>query len=154
MAPGQYLALEALYNVSRRADETIVLENSVCDTPARSAEQNVIMIKDSQWAQRLWTIREGAIAKSLKIQFKDSALDMLEIIKEYSSALTGHLVSYPRSRSNSSDGIMSRTKLAIRTYIYKSHLFRLLCFLLFSAVSFDYMSINSSVIITPSYYTG
>ena len=52
----------------------------------------MIMIKDSQWAQRLWTIREGAIAKSLKTQFKDSALDMLEIIKEYSSAPTGPLV--------------------------------------------------------------
>ena len=110
-APGQYLALEALYNIFRHADATIVLENSVCNTPARSAEQNMIKIKESQWAQRLWTIREGAIAKSLKIQFKDSALDMLEIIKEYSSAPNGRLVSHPRSRSNSSDGIMSKTNV-------------------------------------------
>ena len=40
-APGQYLALEILYDVFRRADETIVLEDSVCNNPVRSAEQNI-----------------------------------------------------------------------------------------------------------------
>ena len=88
----------------------MVLEDSVCNVPARLAEQKMILIKDFQWARRLWTIHEGAIAKSLKIQFKDSALNMLEILKEYSFAPSGRLVSLPRSRSSSSDGIMSKTK--------------------------------------------
>ena len=80
-----------------------MLKDSVCNTPA----QNMILIKDSQWAQRLWTVRKGAIAKPLN---KDSALDMLET-KEFSSASNGRLVSRPRSRSNPSDVIMSKTNI-------------------------------------------
>lgn len=107
-APGKYLAIEALHDVYRRADKTVVLEDSVCKTPIRSAEQNMTKVKDSQWAKRLWTISEGAIATSLKIQFKDSALDMLDIIRDYSSATNGRLDSCTGSRSNVDDFIVSR----------------------------------------------
>ena len=107
-APGQYLAFEALYDVYRCADETIVLEDSVLNTPTRSGEQNMITIRDSQWAHRLWTIREGAIAKSLKVQFKDSALDMVAIIREYSCATNGRLVCRTGNRSKTSDSTMSQ----------------------------------------------
>ena len=92
-APGQYLALEAVYNVYRRADITIVLDESVVSTPISSAELNMIKIKESQWAQRLWTICEGAIAKSLKVQFRDTALYIRNIVREYSSAMNGSLIS-------------------------------------------------------------
>ena len=104
--PGQYLALEAVYNVYRRADITIVLDESVVNTPIRSAELNLIKIKESQWAQRLWTICEGAIAKSLKVQFKDTALDMRDIISEYSSAMNDNLKSQSGSQNHVGDGIM------------------------------------------------
>ena len=107
-APGQYLAFEALYDVYRRADNTIVLEESLFNSPTHSAEQNLSKIKDSQWAQRLWTVREGAIAKSLKIQFKNSALDMLEIIRDYSSAKNGGLKPHTGSRNDLDEGNMSR----------------------------------------------
>ena len=102
-----------LDDILRRTDKTIVLQDSVCKTPARSAEQNMIEIKDSQWTRRLSTIREGAIAKFLKIQLNDSALDMLETIKEHLSAPSSRHVSRPRSRRNSSDGIMSETRFGI-----------------------------------------
>ena len=103
-SPGQYLAFEALYDIYRRADNTIVLEESVFNTPTHSAEQNLMKIKDSQWAQRLWTVREGAIAKSLKVQFKNSALDMLEIIRDYSLAKNDRLIPHTESRNDLGDG--------------------------------------------------
>ncbi|KAL6716602.1 hypothetical protein ACLMJK_006169 [Lecanora helva] len=107
-APGQYLAFEALYNVYRRADETVVLDESVYNTPRRSAEQNLIKIRDSQWAQRLWTIREGAIAKSLKVKFKDCSLDMLDINSEFSTAISGHLMSWAAEDWKMSENMMDQ----------------------------------------------
>lgn len=114
-APGQYLAFEALYDVYRCADETIMLDDSVLNTPTRSAEQNMIKIKDSQWAHRLWTIREGAIAKSLKVQFQDSVLDLVALIREYSSAANGRLGYRTGNRSKTSDSTMS--KMAVDKFI-------------------------------------
>ena len=107
-APGKYLALEAVYHVYRRADETIVLDESVINAPIRSTELNLLRIKESQWAQRLWTICEGAIAKSLKVQFKDAALDMRKIIEEYSSAMNGTLVSQGESQDHVGNGTTYR----------------------------------------------
>ena len=106
--PGQYLALEAAYNVYRRADATIVLDESIVNTPTGSAELNMGKIKESQWAQRLWTICEGAVAKSLKVQFKDSALDMRDMIGEYSSAIKGSLIFQNGSQNHVADGIINR----------------------------------------------
>ena len=112
-APGQHLAFEALYDIYRRADETVVLDESIYNTPIRSAEQNLTRIKDSQWAQRLWTIREGAIAKSLKVQFKDSNLGMLDIIRDYSTVTNGRLTSRTGSSSHICDEVMDTRSVDI-----------------------------------------
>ena len=72
-APGQYLALEAWYNVFQACGR------NHCARIFGMQYPNALGGAEYDRDQRLWTIREGAIAKSLKIQFKDSASDTLEM---------------------------------------------------------------------------
>jgi len=63
------------------ADKVLVLESSLeqIDSSQLSDLEMLIRIISSKWTRRLWTLQEGALAKSLYFQFADKAVDLDEI---------------------------------------------------------------------------
>jgi hypothetical protein len=92
--PGKAIAFEALGSIFRSADAVLALDVSTIGSDTASAKQNILKIRSSMWAKRLWTIREGALAKSLQVQFKNNAVDLDGIIQQYSINEDNSLISW------------------------------------------------------------
>jgi hypothetical protein len=97
--PGNVLALEKLGYIFRTAEIVLALDVFVLKFKATSAKENLSRIQSSQWAKRLWTIREGALGKRLRFQFKDTALDLDAIVEQY-SADRHHTFKSPNNRED------------------------------------------------------
>jgi len=71
------LAIILMRKTYREADKVLVLENYLRSHPAEpmSKFERMARVFCSSWTQRLWTLQEGVLAKSLFIQFADIALD-------------------------------------------------------------------------------
>ncbi len=70
--PGKSMAFELLDKVYRRAGMVLALDMSIQNICMSSAREDLKTIQQSAWAQRLWTIREDALANCIKLQFKDA----------------------------------------------------------------------------------
>ncbi|KLU85489.1 hypothetical protein MAPG_04512 [Magnaporthiopsis poae ATCC 64411] len=76
------IALERIAAVYRRAAHVLVLDKSVFpftsdgEGPAKAAENCLRMVGSSTWMRRLWTLQEGALARSLYFQFKDRPIQL------------------------------------------------------------------------------
>ncbi|KAI9871761.1 MAG: hypothetical protein M1830_002482 [Pleopsidium flavum] len=74
------LAIILMRKTYREADKVLVLENYLRFHPAEpmSEFERMARIFCSSWTQRLWTLQEGVLARSLFIQFADTALNFNE----------------------------------------------------------------------------
>ena len=101
--PGNAIALEKLDSVFRGADAVLALDVSILSSEADTelaTEGNFLKVKNSMWAKRLWTVREGALAKSLRVQFKDAAVDFDDVIDQYMAVKGDSLVSWTGTIAN------------------------------------------------------
>lgn len=72
-----HLAIQYMRKTYSEADKVLVLEKYLRSHPveAMSAFERMARIFCSSWTLRLWTFQEGVLAKSLFIQFADTALE-------------------------------------------------------------------------------
>lgn len=79
--PGKQIAIEKIRLVYKQAKHVLVLDAGLMAYPARSQEapEMLVRIFTSGWMRRLWTLQEGALAKSLYFQFKDEARSLNEL---------------------------------------------------------------------------
>lgn len=72
-----HLAIQYMRKTYSEADKVLVLEKYLRSHPAEpmSAFERVARIFCSSWTLRLWTFQEGVLARSLFIQFADTALE-------------------------------------------------------------------------------
>ena len=72
-----HLAIQYMRKTYSEADKVLVLEKYLRshDVETMSAFERVARIFCSSWTLRLWTFQEGVLAKSLFIQFADTALE-------------------------------------------------------------------------------
>ena len=103
-APGDALALEALNVIYKHADVVLALDAAILKSVATLPGECLLQIKKSAWAQRLWTIREGALAKSLHFQFGSTAVDLDEIIRQYSASSDQNLPLADRTTVQTTNG--------------------------------------------------
>jgi hypothetical protein len=72
---GKQTAIEKIRLVYQQAKHVLVLDAGLMAYPSspQSAPEMLSRIFTSSWMRRLWTLQEGALAKSLYFQFKDEA---------------------------------------------------------------------------------
>ncbi|KAH8886997.1 hypothetical protein GQ53DRAFT_330311 [Thozetella sp. PMI_491] len=78
---GKKIALQRIPDVYRDAKHVLVLDASIMRYRAKelsTAEVLLRMFSCSAWMRRLWTLQEGALAKSLYFQFADGAVSVME----------------------------------------------------------------------------
>jgi hypothetical protein len=74
------LALIAMRKTYADADRVLVLDRyleAIASKPLLHTE-SLVRILCSSWTRRLWTLQEGALAKSLYFQFADEAIDIAQ----------------------------------------------------------------------------
>jgi hypothetical protein len=78
---GKQAAIEKIRLVYQQAKHVLVLDAGLMAYPARpqDAPEMLVRIFTSSWMRRLWTLQEGALAKSLYFQFSDEARSLNEL---------------------------------------------------------------------------
>ncbi|VUC19908.1 unnamed protein product [Clonostachys rosea] len=78
MAEAQRISLELMRKTYENAAAVLVLDSWLYETTCedKSLLENLLKIFASTWTRRLWTLQEGALAKSLQVQFLDTAFDV------------------------------------------------------------------------------
>lgn len=81
--PGKQRAIEKIRLVYERAKAVLVLDAGLMSYSAKeqSVFELLLRIFTSGWMRRLWTLQEGALAKSLFFQFADKALSLDDLMK-------------------------------------------------------------------------
>ena len=76
--PGKDLAIKKIRLVYQNAQHVLVLDSGLMSYASRPLEvtEQVARIFTSSWVRRLWTLQEGALAKSLYFQFADQSLSL------------------------------------------------------------------------------
>jgi hypothetical protein len=75
------LAIIEMNRVYREVDKVFVLDMALRKVSLHC--EALLRIKYSNWARRLWTLPEGALANNLIFQFKDGTISGEELIKWY-----------------------------------------------------------------------
>ena len=83
--PGKADALELLGAVYRRASIVLALDSFIQSAPTRSALEDLMTVKQSVWARRLWTVHEGALGPCVKFRFKHAAVSFDDILQRCST---------------------------------------------------------------------
>ena len=76
-------ALSHAREIFRNASAVLVLEPSLSSRIAGDAQECLLRIKYSPWTKRLWTIQEGALAREVYFEFKDSLPSLNSLITQY-----------------------------------------------------------------------
>ncbi|RBR06229.1 uncharacterized protein FIESC28_11139 [Fusarium coffeatum] len=78
MAQAQRISLELMRKTYENAAGVLVLDSWLYESTCqdKSDVENLLKIFSSTWTRRLWTLQEGALAKSLHVQFLDRALNV------------------------------------------------------------------------------
>jgi len=79
--PGKQIAIEKIRLVYQRAKHVLVLDAGLMAYEARAQDATEVLVRifTSSWT-RLWTLQEGALAKSLYFQFADIAQSLIGAI--------------------------------------------------------------------------
>jgi hypothetical protein len=86
---GKRLAIEKIRLVYQQAKCVLVLDAGLMSYFARDQDssEKLIRILTSAWMRRLWTLQEGALAKSLYFQFADAAVSFDDLIRDFMSSM-------------------------------------------------------------------
>ncbi|TVY64226.1 hypothetical protein LSUE1_G007607, partial [Lachnellula suecica] len=78
---GKRIAIEKIRLVYRQAQHVLVLDAGLMSYESKSQEWPELLARifTSSWMRRLWTLQEGALAKSLWFQFSDQALSFTQL---------------------------------------------------------------------------
>jgi hypothetical protein len=70
------MAVKKLGLVYERAEHVLVLDASLMSYNFRNLDvaEQIVRVFTSSWTRRLWTLQEGAIARSLYFQFANQSL--------------------------------------------------------------------------------
>jgi hypothetical protein len=76
--PGKQMAIKKIRLVYQNAMHVLVLDAGLMSYRAMPLEvtEKIVRIFTSSWVRRLWTLQEGALAKSLHFQFADQSLSL------------------------------------------------------------------------------
>jgi len=87
---GKRKGLEKIYAVYQRAEHVLVLDSTLMsyDVEPQDISEKAIRIFTSPWFRRLWTLQEGALAKSLYFQFADRAISLHELYNKFPGAMS------------------------------------------------------------------
>jgi hypothetical protein len=79
---GKQIAIEKIRLVYQRAKHVLVLDAGLMAYEARAQDATEVLVRifTSSWMRRLWTLQEGALAKSLYFQFADIAQSLMGTI--------------------------------------------------------------------------
>ncbi|PKK48270.1 hypothetical protein CI102_6794 [Trichoderma harzianum] len=80
---GKLIALERIASVYRNAAHVLVLDASLTGFDPQDTHPAELMLRvygASPWMRRLWTLQEGALTKSLYIQFADKAVNAYALL--------------------------------------------------------------------------
>lgn len=83
---GKQLAIEKIRLVYKQAKHVLVLDAGLMSYTASDQEEfeQLTRIFTSGWMRRLWTLQEGALAKSLYFQFADKAVSLTALMESLS----------------------------------------------------------------------
>lgn len=86
---GKQLAIEKIRLVYQQAKHVLVLDAGLMSYNARTQDvaEQLARIFMSGWMRRLWTLQEGALAKSLCFQFADIAVYLSELMETFGKRL-------------------------------------------------------------------
>ncbi|UKZ51105.1 hypothetical protein TrVGV298_004860 [Trichoderma virens] len=80
---GKLIALERIASVYKNAAHVLVLDASLTGFDSQDTHPAELMLRiygASPWMRRLWTLQEGALTKSLYIQFADKAVNSYALL--------------------------------------------------------------------------
>ncbi|PNP50070.1 hypothetical protein THARTR1_09202 [Trichoderma harzianum] len=80
---GKLIALERIASVYRNASHVLVLDASLTGFDPQDTHPAELMLRvygASPWMRRLWTLQEGALTKSLYVQFADKAVNCYALL--------------------------------------------------------------------------
>jgi hypothetical protein len=79
---GKQLAIEKIRVVYQNAKHVLVLDAGLMSYSVSEQDEfeQLVRIYTSGWMRRLWTLQEGALAKSLYFQFADKAVSIVELM--------------------------------------------------------------------------
>lgn len=77
------IAIDLLQRTYKAADKVLVIDQQLQECSSKApAEENLMRILCSGWMMRLWTLQEGLLAKKLRFQFKDRAMDPEDLLSD------------------------------------------------------------------------
>ena len=86
---GKRKGIEKIYNVYEKAEHVLVLDSCLMSYAAEPQDisERALRIFTSPWIRRLWTLQEGALAKSLYFQFADGALSLQNLYIAFTQSM-------------------------------------------------------------------
>ena len=82
---GKQIAIEKIRDVYQQAKHVLVLDAGLMSYSASVQDEfeQLARIFTSSWMRRLWTLQEGALAKSLYFQFADKAVSLRDLMSAF-----------------------------------------------------------------------
>ncbi|KAG0651411.1 hypothetical protein D0Z07_1659 [Hyphodiscus hymeniophilus] len=82
---GKQKAIEKIRLVYHQAKHVLVLDSGLMayESKAQGSHEKIVRIFTSGWVRRLWTLQEGALARSLYFQFADEAVSLSGLRKDF-----------------------------------------------------------------------
>ena len=86
---GKQKAIEKIRLVYQRAKHVLVLDSGLMgyESKTQGIHEKVVRIFTSGWVRRLWTLQEGALARSIYFQFADEPVSLRDLRKEFEEYL-------------------------------------------------------------------
>ncbi|KIN08693.1 hypothetical protein OIDMADRAFT_175455 [Oidiodendron maius Zn] len=90
---GKRKGIEKIYNVYEKAEHVLVLDSCLMSYAAEPQDisERALRIFTSPWMRRLWTLQEGALAKSLYFQFADGAVSLQSLYTAFTQSMSRSL---------------------------------------------------------------